>query len=160
MTRLLIAASGTGGHRPALTVAKRLKRRPRAVAGGCGRARTSLVPERFGLITVNAGGLQGNGLKKLVQLIRLLLAIVSVRRVIRRESIVLFSPRGLRAAPHPGGALVRHSSRTARVECHPRARHPLAGSTVCAVAIGLPVQPNTFPVAIPSSQEPLSEAHF
>ena len=44
------------------------------------RLETSLVPERFGLITVNAGGLQGRGLKKLMQLIRLLLASVGVRR--------------------------------------------------------------------------------
>ena len=102
MTRLLIAASGTGGHLfPALAVAEAVEADgPVRWLGVPDRLETGLVPERFGLITVNAGGLQGRGLKKLMQLIRLLLASVSVRRVIRRESIdAVFTTGGYIAAP-------------------------------------------------------------
>ena len=64
------------------------------------RLETRLVPERFGLVCVNAGGLQGRGLAKLLQLIRLLLASVSVRRVIRRNAInVVFTTGGTSPPP-------------------------------------------------------------
>ena len=102
MSRLLIAASGTGGHLfPALAVAEAVEANgPVLWLGVPDRLERSLVPERFGLITVKAGGLQGRGLKKLVQLIRLLWASVSVRRVILRESIdAVFTTGGYIAAP-------------------------------------------------------------
>ena len=85
MTRLLIAASGTGGQLfPALAVAEAVEQQwPVRWLGVPDRLETQLVPERFGLVCENAGGLQGRGLTKLLQLLRLLLASVSVRRVIR-----------------------------------------------------------------------------
>ena len=102
MPRLLIAASGTGGHLfPALSVAEALSSHW-AVRwlGVPDRLETELVPERYDLATVNAGGLQGRGFRKLIQLIRLLAASGKVRHLIRRERIdVVFTTGGYIAAP-------------------------------------------------------------
>jgi len=102
MPRLLIAASGTGGHLfPALAVAEAL---PPAWQvqwlGVPDRLERQLVPSRFPLHTVKAGGLQGRGLRKLLNLLRLLAATVVVRRLLRRERIdAVFSTGGYIAAP-------------------------------------------------------------
>ena len=102
MPTLLIAASGTGGHLfPALAVAEALPPDWRVHwVGVPDRLETSLVPSRFPLHTVRAGGLQGRGVRKLADLARLLLASLPIRRLIRRERVnVVFSSGGYIAAP-------------------------------------------------------------
>ena len=153
MTGLLIAASGTGGHLfPALAVAEAVEADgPVRWLGVPDRLETSLVPKRFELITVNAGGLQGRGLKKLAELIRLLLASISVRRVIRRESIdVVFTTGGYIAAPAIlaarwcGVPVVLHESNAI-----PGRVTRLLGRLCSAVAIGLPAAAQHIPGSHP-----------
>lgn len=102
MPRLLIAASGTGGHLfPALAVAEALD--PSWSVQWLGvpdRLERQLVPSRYPLHTVRAGGLQSRGWRKLWDLVRLVRAIGAVRRLIHREGIELvFSTGGYIAAP-------------------------------------------------------------
>jgi UDP-N-acetylglucosamine--N-acetylmuramyl-(pentapeptide) pyrophosphoryl-undecaprenol N-acetylglucosamine transferase len=102
MTRLLIAASGTGGHLfPALAVARALPSDWELHwLGVPDRLERQLVPADIPLHTVQAGGLQGRGLQKLLNLLRLLAATWTVRRLIRRERIrLVFSSGGYIAAP-------------------------------------------------------------
>ena len=64
------------------------------------RLEQQLVPATYPLHTVNAGGLQGRGLEKLANLLRLIGSTWSVRQLIRRERIqVVFSSGGYIAAP-------------------------------------------------------------
>ena len=153
MTRLLIAASGTGGHLfPALAVAEAVEANgPVRWVGVPDRLETGLVPERFGLITVKASGLQGPGLKKLLQLIRLLLASIKVRRVIRCESIdAVFTTGGYIAAPAIlaarwcGIPVVLHESNAI-----PGRVTRLLGRLCSAVAIGLPAAAKRIPGSHP-----------
>ena len=153
MTRLLIAASGTGGHLfPALAVAEAVEERwfVRWV-GVPDRLETQLVPERFGLVCVNAGGLQGRGLTKLLQLLRLLLASVGVRRAIRRNAIdAVFTTGGYIAAPAIlaarwcGIPVVLHESNAI-----PGRVTRLLGRFCSAVAIGLPAAAKRIPGSQP-----------
>jgi UDP-N-acetylglucosamine--N-acetylmuramyl-(pentapeptide) pyrophosphoryl-undecaprenol N-acetylglucosamine transferase len=102
MPRLLIAASGTGGHLfPALAVAQALPANWQVQwLGVPDRLERELVPSQYPLHTVRAGGLQGRGLRKLWNLLQLLRATLVVRHLIRREGIaVVFSTGGYIAAP-------------------------------------------------------------
>ncbi|WP_413441878.1 UDP-N-acetylglucosamine--N-acetylmuramyl-(pentapeptide) pyrophosphoryl-undecaprenol N-acetylglucosamine transferase [Synechococcus sp. MIT S1220] len=149
MTRLLIAASGTGGHLfPALAVAEDLPA-PWNVRwlGVPDRLETSLVPERYDLITVRAGGLQGHGLRKLIQLLRLLGAAFTVRQLIKSHGIeVVFSTGGYIAAPAILGAklcgipVVLHESNAI-----PGRVTRLLGRFCSQVAVGLPAAAERIP---------------
>ena len=110
MTRLLIAASGTGGHLfPALAVAEAVEDQW-PFAGLAYPIGSKLSWCRSVLAwCVWTPVVCGPWAKKLVQLLRLLLASVSVRRVIRRNAIdVVFTTGGYIAAPrswqHAGAA--------------------------------------------------------
>ena len=98
------------------------------------------MPSRYPLHTVKAGGLQGRGLRKLLNLLRLLAAIRSVRRLIRRERIdVVFSSGGYIAAPAIlaarwcGVPVVLHESNAV-----PGRVTRLLGRFCTRVALGLP----------------------
>ncbi len=149
MTRLLIAASGTGGHLfPAIAVAEALPDSWQVRwLGVPDRLETQLVPESIPLTTVRAGGLQGRGLNKLIQLIRLIGAIGKVRRMIRRERIeVVFTTGGYIAAPAIvaarwcGVPAVLHEANAI-----PGRVTRLMGRFCRAVAVGLPVASDRIP---------------
>jgi len=153
MSRLLIAASGTGGHLfPALAVAEAL---PSSWEihwlGVPDRLERELVPAAYPLHTVNAGGLQGRGLQKLVNLLRLLASTWSVRQLIRRERIrVVFSSGGYIAAPAIlaarwcGIPVVLHESNGV-----PGRVTRLLGRLCSQVAVGLPQAAERLPGARP-----------
>ncbi|MEX0589067.1 MAG: UDP-N-acetylglucosamine--N-acetylmuramyl-(pentapeptide) pyrophosphoryl-undecaprenol N-acetylglucosamine transferase [Cyanobium sp.] len=142
MPRLLIAASGTGGHLfPALAVADAM---PAGWSvqwlGVPDRLERQLVPSRYPLHTVRAGGLQGRGLRKLWNLLQLLQATRSVRRLIRREQInAVFTSGGYIAAPAIvaarwcGVPVVLHESNAV-----PGKVTRLLGRLCSQVAVGLP----------------------
>ncbi|WP_438983079.1 UDP-N-acetylglucosamine--N-acetylmuramyl-(pentapeptide) pyrophosphoryl-undecaprenol N-acetylglucosamine transferase [Vulcanococcus sp.] len=149
MSRLLIAASGTGGHVfPALAVARALPADWQLQwLGVPNRLETELVPADIPLHTVNAGGLQGRGLQKLLNLLRLLGASWSVRQLIRREGIrVVLSTGGYIAAPAIlaarwcGVPVVLHESNGV-----PGRVTRLLGKLCSRVAVGLPQAAERLP---------------
>ena len=149
MSRLLIAASGTGGHVfPALAVARALPADWQLQwLGVPNRLETELVPADIPLHTVNAGGLQGRGLQKLLNLLRLLGASWSVRQLFRREGIrVVFSTGGYIAAPAIlaarwcGVPVVLHESNGV-----PGRVTRLLGKLCSRVAVGLPQAAERLP---------------
>jgi len=153
MTRLLIAASGTGGHLfPALAVAECLDESWQVRwLGVPDRLETELVPERFKLITVKAGGLQGRGLSKLFQLLRLVAAGWRVKRLLQRERIELvFTTGGYIAAPAilaarlSGVPAVLHEANAI-----PGRVTRLLARFCSAVAVGLPVASQRIPGCTP-----------
>ena len=153
MPRLLIAASGTGGHLfPALAVAEALPHQWQIQwLGVPDRLERDLVPSQYPLHTVKAGGLQGRGLRKLLNLLRLLAATRTVRRLIRRERIdVVFSSGGYIAAPAILAArwsripVVLHESNAV-----PGRVTRLLGRLCSRVAVGLPAAAERLPGSRP-----------
>ena len=153
MPTLLIAASGTGGHLfPALAVADALPPDWRVLwVGVPDRLETQLVPSRYPLHTVRAGGLQGKGLRKLINLSQLVLAARPIRRLIRRERVnAVFSSGGYIAAPAIlaarwcGVPVVLHESNAV-----PGKVTRLLGRLCSHVAVGLPEAAERLPQCHP-----------
>ncbi len=153
MPTLLIAASGTGGHLfPALAVAEALPADWQVHwVGVPDRLERQLVPATIPLHTVRAGGLQGRGPRKLLNLARLLWASVAIRRLIRRHGVgAVFSSGGYIAAPAIlaarwcGVPVVLHESNAV-----PGRVTRLLGRLCTRVAVGLPQACGRLPGAAP-----------
>jgi len=103
MTRLLIAASGTGGHLfPALAVAECLKDYQIEWLGVADRLERSLVPSQYPLHTLNVEGFQSSkfSLSTLRVLARQSGAIAKVKDMLAKLKIdVVFTTGGYIAAP-------------------------------------------------------------
>ena len=101
MARLLIAASGTGGHLfPALAVADLLPHWDIHWLGTRERLDGRLVPGRYPLHWVAMGGLQGGWRERLLRLIQLLAAVWTVGRLLHRQRVTMvFTTGGYIAAP-------------------------------------------------------------
>lgn len=99
--RLLIAASGTGGHVfPAIAVAEQLPGYRIEWLGVPDRLETQLVPTQYPLHTVAAEGFQKKGLATIKVLLKLLGAIWQVRRILEKEKFQgVFTTGGYIAAP-------------------------------------------------------------
>jgi UDP-N-acetylglucosamine--N-acetylmuramyl-(pentapeptide) pyrophosphoryl-undecaprenol N-acetylglucosamine transferase len=100
--RLLIAASGTGGHLfPALAVAERLKEYEIEWLGVPDRLEQTLVPSDYPLHTIPVEGFQTRlGIKTLKILLRLVSSVVRVRQLIKDRQIdLIFTTGGYIAAP-------------------------------------------------------------
>ena len=109
MPRLLIAASGTGGHiYPALSVANSLPNSWEIEwLGVPDRLEVELVPKKYKLTKLRVGGLQGNIFRKMFNLSKLLLASIEVSILLRKKKInVIFTTGGYISAPSILGAKI------------------------------------------------------
>ncbi|MBR8830469.1 MAG: UDP-N-acetylglucosamine--N-acetylmuramyl-(pentapeptide) pyrophosphoryl-undecaprenol N-acetylglucosamine transferase [Chroococcopsis gigantea SAG 12.99] len=100
--RLLIAASGTGGHLfPALAVAEQLPEYAIEWLGVPDRLETGLVPDQYLLHTIAIEGFQSRpGLKTIKILTRQLGAVLTVKKLLQEKQIdVLFTTGGYIAGP-------------------------------------------------------------
>ena len=107
MPRLLIAASGTGGHiYPALALADSLSSSWQVEwLGVSNRLEIELVPKKYNLIILKVGGLQGNIFLKIYRLFKLIFASIQVSILLRQKKIdVLFTTGGYISAPGILGA--------------------------------------------------------
>ena len=109
MPRLLIAASGTGGHiYPALSFADSLSSSWEIEwLGVPNRLEVELVPKKYNLIKLKVGGLQGNIFRKMFDLCKLLFASIQVSILLRQKKInVIFTTGGYISAPCILGAKI------------------------------------------------------
>ncbi len=109
MPRLLIGASGTGGHiYPALSFADSLSK-PWEIEwlGVPNRLDVELVPKKYNLIKLKVGGLQGNIFRKIFDVCNLLIASIKVSYILRQKKInVVFTTGGYISAPIILGAKI------------------------------------------------------
>ncbi len=102
MTKLLIAASGTGGHiYPALSVVEALPESWDVCWLGVeDRLEQAVLPQEYELITIPVQALQAKGIRGFMQSIKLCFSIVFVVRLILRKKIeVVFTTGGYISAP-------------------------------------------------------------
>ena len=102
MTKLLIAASGTGGHiYPALSVVEALPDSWDVCwLGVDDRLEQAVLPKEYELITIPVQALQARGIRGFLQRIKLCFSIVFVVRLILRKKIeVVLTTGGYIAAP-------------------------------------------------------------
>tara|TARA_B100001996_G_scaffold326282_1_gene272571 strand:+ start:208 stop:1266 length:1059 start_codon:yes stop_codon:yes gene_type:complete len=107
MPRLLIAASGTGGHiYPALSFVDSLSKSWEIEwLGVSNRLEIELVPKKYNLIQLKVGGLQGKTFRKILELFKLLFAAIPVSILLRQKKInVIFTTGGYISAPSILGA--------------------------------------------------------
>ncbi|WP_016952428.1 undecaprenyldiphospho-muramoylpentapeptide beta-N-acetylglucosaminyltransferase [Anabaena sp. PCC 7108] len=100
--KLLIAASGTGGHLfPAIALAQKLPNYEIEWLGVPNRLETQLVPDQYPLNTIAVEGFQqGFGFSSLRILIKLLGSILQVRRILKQGNFQgLFTTGGYIAGP-------------------------------------------------------------
>ena len=102
MARLLIAASGTGGHVfPALGVAEKLPDYEIQWLGTPNRLEQSLIGDRYPFHSISVEGFQTRSpLKKLQILLGLVNSVFAVKKIIKEEKIeVVFTTGGYIASP-------------------------------------------------------------
>ena len=144
MSRLLVAASGTGGHLfPALAVADALPSTWKITwLGVPNRLETTLLPENYKLITIRVGGLFGSFLNKTKQIVLLFAASIKVASILKKQDIdLVFTTGGYIAAPAILGAIFSKTP----VLLHESNAKPgrvtrLLGRFCDVVALGLPIR--------------------